>query len=94
MNIEFFGHNLKVTNAMAEYLTKKVELLAKYSNEIENARAIFTLNKHHKQGKISQVRIILKINGRNLTAEHESFDFYSAIDLVKEKLEKQLRGKT
>ena len=91
MNIEFFGHNLKVTKAMKDYLIKKVERLKKMVTEMESARATFTINKHHKHGQISTVRVILKIKGKTVTAENEAGDFYSAIDIVQEKLEKQLR---
>lgn len=91
IKLSTYGQNLSVTPALKDYLNDKLQRLEKYAGRIESARADFSVNKHHRQGLISSIRIILKTSSGIITAESEKEDFYSAIDVSQEKLENQLR---
>ncbi len=91
INLSIFGKNLAVSPALKGYLKDKLMRLEKYAGQINAVRADFTLNKHHRRGRISSIRIIIKTADVTVTAESEMEDFYSAIDATQEKLEKQLR---
>ena len=91
IKLSTYGKNISVSPALKEYLTDKLLRLEKYAGRIESARADFSLNKHHRQGLISSLRLIINTSIGIVTAESENEDFYSAIDTAQEKIEKQLK---
>jgi ribosomal subunit interface protein len=73
------------------YLEEKLERLEKYAGSILSARAIIRRSQHHHRGKVVSLRLLLETTRGSFTAETESVDARSAVDIVQEKLEQQLR---
>lgn len=85
MNIDVRGKNLEVTDALKEYVEKRLSKLEKF---IEDARvAQVTLS---VEGDSKKVEVTIPLNGVILRGEEAGPDMYSSIDLVVEKLEKQI----
>ncbi|MHB9094792.1 MAG: ribosome hibernation-promoting factor, HPF/YfiA family [Eubacteriales bacterium] len=84
MNIAVRGKNIDVTNALKEYVEKKLAKLGKYL-DVSQAQVTLVVEKGtHK------VEVTIPINGMILRGEEETGDMYASIDLVVEKLEKQI----
>lgn len=84
MNITVRGKNLELTNALKEYVEKRIGKLNKYL-DIDEATVTLTVEKgSHK------VEVTMPVNGMILRGEEATGDMYSSIDLVFEKLEKQI----
>lgn len=78
------GKNIEVTPALKEYVERKLNKLERYL-EITDAQVTLKVEKEtHK------VEVTIPINGMILRGEEETGDMYASVDLVVEKLEKQI----
>lgn len=85
MKVIVSGKNINVTNSLKEYAEKKVGKIAKYLEGEVDAQVTLSVEKDRHI-----VEVTMPINGMILRGETETHDMYSSIDLVVEKLEKQL----
>ena len=85
MKIKIIGKELKITEAINDYVEKKLDRIDKY---FEDAEADVTL-KTEKNEQIAEVTI--SANGENYRAEAEEKDLYASIDKVIDILEGQIR---
>ena len=86
MKIKITGKELKATEAIKEYVEKKCERLQKYSEDEIDVQATI------KTEGINQVaEISAGINGDIYRAVTENKDLYASIDLVTDKIERQIR---
>jgi len=84
MVINVRGKNIDVTNALKEYVEKKLLKLEKYFDLSEAQVTLVVEKGTHK------VEVTIPINGLILRGEEETGDMYASIDLVVEKMEKQI----
>lgn len=88
MKINTRGSNLEVTEAIKDYIHKKISKLDKYFENPDE----FTANVLIKTVRNSEtVEVTIPIRKVILRAEESSDDLYKSIDLVSEKLERQIR---
>ncbi|MDQ0285103.1 putative sigma-54 modulation protein [Desulfofundulus luciae] len=85
MKVQVRGRNVEVTNALKEYVEKRLGKLVKYLDLIEEAQVTLTVEKDSHR-----VEVTIPINGIILRGEESTGDMYASIDLVVEKLEKQI----
>ncbi|MDI3481804.1 MAG: putative sigma-54 modulation protein [Tepidanaerobacteraceae bacterium] len=85
MKITVSGKNVAVTIPLKEYAEKKVGKLERFFEG--NVEAQVTLNVE-KDRHI--VEVTIPVNGMILRGETETHDMYSSIDMVVDKLEKQI----
>lgn len=85
MRFQIRGKNIQVSDALKEYVEKRLGKLDKYFDN--NPEAIVTLVVEKERHRIE---VTIPINGFLLRGEEESSDMYSSVDLVLEKLEKQI----
>lgn len=85
MKITIRGKNINVTEALKQYIEKRVGKFTKFLNEL--SEAIVTISTEKFTHKID---VLLKVNGHLIQAEGKTEDLYSAVDQVVEKLEKQI----
>lgn len=85
MIIKARGKNIEVTPALQEYLEKRLSKLDKYFEEELEAQVTLSVIKE-SQG----VEVTISINGLLLRGEEATGDMYASIDLVVDKLERQL----
>ncbi|HHX78041.1 MAG TPA: ribosome-associated translation inhibitor RaiA [Firmicutes bacterium] len=84
MKIAVRGKNIDVTPALRDYASKRISKLDKY---FDNAEAQVNLSVT-KESHIVEVTVL--VNGLIIRGEEETEDMYASIDLVIEKLEKQI----
>ncbi|WHY71563.1 ribosome hibernation-promoting factor, HPF/YfiA family [Fictibacillus enclensis] len=88
MQFNIRGENIEVTPALREYVEKKVAKLKRYFNETPNTDAYVNLKVYNNT---QSVEVTIPMTGLLLRAEESHTDMYAAIDLVIEKLERQIR---
>lgn len=88
MNYNFRGENLEVTPSLKDYTEKKVSKLERYFESPIDSEVHVNMHVHNNE-QIIEVTIPMK--GLLLRAEETHDDLYAAIDLVVEKLERQIR---
>ncbi|WP_102264371.1 ribosome hibernation-promoting factor, HPF/YfiA family [Mesobacillus jeotgali] len=89
MNYNIRGENIEVTPAIREYVEKKVAKLDRYFTESPNANVNVNLKVY--QDKKAKVEITIPMKDLVLRAEETHEDMYAAIDLITDKLERQIR---
>ena len=83
------GENIEITKAIREYIESKISKLEKYfSNKLE--ANVYANAKVYKNGT-QKIEITVPMKGVTLRAEETNSDLYSAVDLVIDKLERQMR---
>ena len=83
------GENLEITQAIREYVENKVSKLEKYFADSLQAN-VYANAKVYKNNK-KKIEITVPLKGVTLRAEETNEDLYAAIDLVVDKLERQMR---
>ena len=85
MKFEIRGRHIEVTDALREYATKRLSKLEKYLEDVKGAQVALSV-----EGDRHKVEVTIPLNGMILRGEETSDDMYSSIDMVEEKLEKQI----
>lgn len=83
------GENVEVTEAIRSYIEEKVGKLDKYFTDGHDMTAHVNLKVY--ADKTNRVEITIPAKRVTLRAEDTSQDMYASIDLVEEKLERQIR---
>ena len=87
MDIIIRGSKLEITEAMESYAKEKLTKLDKYIEDQE-AKATVVVK---VSGHLHKVEVTIPLKSLILRAEESQEDFYAAIDLVIDKLERQIR---
>ncbi len=88
MEIIIRGDNLKITDAMHDYIEEKLGKLEKYLKDSDEVRAnIIVKVKNHEQ----RVEITIPLKNYIIRAEETKDDFYAAVDKALDTLERQIR---
>ena len=88
MKIQTHGAKIKITDAIESYIGAKIGRLDKYLEDPENITANVLVR---VKGKDQTVEVTIPVKKFILRAEDTDKDLYAAIDLVSEKLERQIR---
>ncbi|OJG85990.1 ribosomal subunit interface protein [Enterococcus saccharolyticus] len=83
------GENIEVTEAIRDYVEKKVGKLERYFSDAPDATAHVNLKVY--TDKKAKVEVTIPLPYLVLRAEETSPDLYASIDLVVDKLERQIR---
>lgn len=85
MQINVSGHHVEVTAALRDYVNNKFSRLQRHYDQITNADVTLSVEKLVQKAEAS-----IHIAGANLFALSESEDMYAAIDVLTDKLDRQL----
>lgn len=92
MQIKTTGKQMEVTEAIEQYLEKKIQSLGKYYENIIKANAVVGMESHHHQkGDIFFAECKMEVPGTNLFAKANAKDVYAAIDLLKDELQLEIK---
>lgn len=89
MNYNIRGENIEVTPAIREYVEKKITKLNRYFTETPQAKVNVNLKTYND--KTAKVEVTIPMPNLVLRAEEVHEDMYAAIDLISDKLERQIR---
>jgi len=85
MNLNVSGHHLEVTLALRAYVRAKLRRLNRHFDHPIDARVILTVNKLKQKAEAT-----LHVRGKDLHCQSEQDDLYAAIDLLADKLDRQV----
>ncbi|MGL4656282.1 MAG: ribosome hibernation-promoting factor, HPF/YfiA family [Sarcina sp.] len=85
MKVKIHARNIKLTEALKDTVEKKVLKLEKYFIEDIEAKVTLSVQKNRQI-----VEVLIPFNGMCVRAEEATEDMYKSIDLVEEKLERQI----
>ena len=90
LQFEIRGENVKTTETIENYVKDKVGKIEKYFDEKDLHNSIAHVN-YEVHDKESEIEVTIPMKQVTLRAEEKNEDLYSAIDLISEKLERQVR---
>ena len=85
MNLSVSGHHLEVTPALRSYVEAKIGRVTRHFDHVIDAHVILTANKLTQKAEVT-----LHVRGKDLHCESEDADLYAAIDLLADKLDRQV----
>ena len=85
MNLSVSGHHLEVTPALRSYVASKLERVKRHFDHVIDAHVILTVEKLKQKAEVT-----LHVRGKDLHCESEQEDLYAAIDLLADKLDRQV----
>ena len=85
MNLSVSGHHLDVTPALRSYVQEKIGRVTRHFDHVIDAHVILTANKLGQKAEVT-----LHVPGKDLHCESEEGDLYAAIDVLADKLDRQV----
>ena len=99
MQINLQSKNLEITEAIHDYVEKRVTNLGKLLSQIEEGggevQVLFDMSRNtkHKEGEIFHADCLVNVNGKKFYASSDKEDLYEAIDDIKESLFNEISRK-
>ena len=85
MQINISGHHVEVTPPLRQYVLNKLDRLQRHFDQITNTEVTLIVEK-----LVQKAEATVRVSGADLFANAESEDMYAAIDLLVDKLDRQL----
>lgn len=85
MQLKITGHHVEITPALNDYVTNKFSKLEQYLEKINQTNVVLKVEKIQHIAEAT-----LYVNGGELHAHAEQQDMYAAIDILVDKLARQL----
>ena len=85
MQLNVSGHHVEVTPALREYVLTKFDRLERHSEHITNTDVTLIVEK-----LVQKAEAKVHVSGADIFANAESEDMYAAIDMLADKLDRQL----
>jgi len=85
MNLNVSGHHLDITPAMRTYVSGKLDRVTRHFDHVIDAHVILSVDK-----LIHKAEVTLHVRGKDIHAECVDADLYAAIDLLVDKLDRQV----
>lgn len=85
MQITTSGHQLDLTPAIKDYVDNKLQKLEKHHDRITSIHVILSVDKLEQKAEAT-----IHVSGKEFFANSTSEDLYAAIDLLSDKLDRQL----
>ncbi len=85
MQVNISGHQLVVTDALRDYIDEKFTRLERHFDRITNVQVILQVEKLKQK-----IDATLHVAGGEIVGNAEHDDMYAAIDLLVDKLDRQL----
>ena len=85
MNLNVSGHQLEVTPAIRDYVTGKLARVERHFDHVVEAHVIISSSKIGQKAEVT-----LHVRGKDFFCESEERDLYAAIDLLVDKLDRQV----
>lgn len=85
MNLTISGHHLDVTPAIREYVMNKLERVRRHFDRVIDVTVVLSVEKLRQKAEIN-----LHLRGKDLRCEATEEDLYAAIDMLVDKLDRQV----
>jgi putative sigma-54 modulation protein len=86
MNLQISGHHLDITPAIRDYVTGKLERITRHSDNLIDINVILSVEKLKQKAEIT-----VHLSGKDIYVESADEDMYAAIDILVDKLDRQVQ---
>ena len=85
MNLHLSGHHLEITPAIREYVTSKLGRITRHFDHVIDVNVKLSVEKLRKTIEAS-----VHLSGKDIFVENHDTDMYAAIDILADKLDRQI----
>ncbi len=85
MNLTVTGRHLEVTHSLKHYITEKMDRLERHFDNVSDIHVILSVEKLRQKAEATIV-----VSGGKIYADTINGDMYAAIDLLTDKLDRQV----
>ena len=85
MHITISGHHIDVTSSLNDFVTAKLEKLERHFDHISSINVVLSVEKQRQMADAT-----IHVAGADVIANAEHEDMYAAIDMLTDKLDRQL----
>lgn len=85
MQLQITGHQIEVTPALRTFIEEKTQKLKRHTDKVMNGHYILEVNKQVQMAEAS-----IHCAGYDIHAKAESEDMYKSIDMLIDKLDRQI----
>ncbi|MCM8593831.1 ribosome hibernation-promoting factor, HPF/YfiA family [Accumulibacter sp.] len=86
MNLQVSGHHLEITPALRDYVTGKLERVARHFDNVIDISVILSVDKLKQKAEVT-----VHLAGKDVYVESVDEDLYAAIDGLADKLDRQVQ---
>ena len=86
MQIDISGHHIDVTSALRTYVSNKLKRIERHFDHMTNIHVILAVEKERQRAEAT-----VQVSGARLFADAEHDDMYAAIDVLCDKLDRQIK---
>ena len=90
MNLKISGHHLEVTPALREYVITKLDRVLRHFDQVIDGNVVLSVDNYKEKDKRQKVEVNLHLKGKDIFVESANGDMYAAIDLLVDKLDRQV----
>jgi len=90
MNLTISGHHLDVTPAIREYVQNKLERITRHFDQVIDSHVILCIDNLTEKAKRQKAEINLRVAGKILHVASAAHDLYAAIDMLMDRLDRQV----
>jgi len=91
MQVTVTGRNIEVTSALKDYLSDKLQRAQKHFEHDFDCKALLSVSKNPSVARSQTAEITINLHGQIIRGEESTENMYASIDLVADKVERQLR---
>lgn len=85
MNVQVSGHHVEVTQPIRDYVLSKLERVQRHFDQVIDINVILSVQKLRQKSEIT-----VHMRGKDIHVECDDEDMYAAIDLMMDKLDRQI----
>jgi putative sigma-54 modulation protein len=85
MNLNVSGHHLEVTPALRDYVQDKLVRVRRHFDHVIDVHVVLSVDKLRQKAEVT-----LHVRGKDIHCACEEQDLYAAIDLLVDKLDRQV----
>ena len=85
MDVQVSGHHVEVTQPIRDYVLSKLERVQRHFDQVIEINVVLSVQKLRQKAEIS-----VHMPGKDIHVESDDEDMYAAIDLMMDKLDRQI----
>lgn len=86
MQINIDGHHVDLTDSMQDYIQTKMARIERHFDQVVDIHVVLSVEKQRQRAEAT-----VHVAGNNIHAQSENEDMYAAIDLLLDKLDRQVK---
>jgi putative sigma-54 modulation protein len=86
MQIHVTGHQVEVTAPLRNYVAGKFDRIVRHFDRLHDVHVVLTIDKLKHMAEAT-----IQASGKRIHAESDATDMYAAIDLLSDKLDRQVK---